>query len=482
MKIQGNSIFKEDEKIVQVMSFLEEGNMEWKLVTCIEGVVFDAKMVRMQHQTYEISFEISSDLFKRFQIECFFEEPFLMVSKDGIKLLLKHTDVRSFKQTLSKTKPVAASIIINAFRGDWDDQLWMNAKQAVMLRTNKDNSVNVYESGITFDLTTDIDQNSTWKNGLKLDVDSRTFLFYQIQTNKNYMYVLKSQKPLEHKKFLAVMNAVRAAYALVTGFYMGDDAFFVALATKNKISFRYENLDETINGECPLIDGKHYNADDRALKLSSNIFENVVNLLYNNESLQRACILLTQAGAIKGVPKGSLASVALETITGYLQKRKAEQTLKLIENKETASQLKYELEKGLTKIKGQVDKSIYECLKSKLGKINERPNSSKLEDPFCDLDITLTEDEKFCLRCRNMLLHGSLPKPKGDFYEQLSQEELLRMVSNRLMMLCGMLLLKKAKYNGKVIDRGLTEVIKRRYILNGHYSKIKGYGNIHRTI
>ena len=58
-------------------------------------------------------------------------------------------------------------------------------------------------------------------------------------------------------------------------------------------------------------------------------------------------------------------------------------------------QLKYELLKGLKKIKDKISKEIYKRLESKLAQIDLPSNSERLEAPFDALGITLSEDESF---------------------------------------------------------------------------------------
>ena len=135
--------------------------------------------------------------------------------------------------------------------------------------------------------------------------------------------------------------------------------------------------------------------------------------------------------------------------------------------------------KGET-LKDKIEKDIYDVFLSKIGRLNERPNAQKLETPFTELGIELDEDEKYCLSCRNLLLHGTLPKPKGDFYKMLNEKELIKIVSNRLIMLSAMLLLKKVGYEYKIVDWGYTEVSKLRAILMGE--SISRAGNAFRTI
>ena len=140
--------------------------------------------------------------------------------------------------------------------------------------------------------------------------------------------------------------------------------------------------------------------------------------------------------------------------------------------------MKYELSKVLKKIKPRIPKDEYNKIESKVGAVNIQPNAVKLESCFEKVGIQLTDEEKFCISCRNSFLHGGVPKNKD--LEFLSQEDMVFMVSQRLIMLSAMLILKLAGYRGKVIDWGYTIIVKRRAIMSG--SPFKKKGNAHRDL
>ncbi|MBB5439304.1 hypothetical protein HDC92_002991 [Pedobacter sp. AK017] len=85
-------------------------------------------------------------------------------------------------------------------------------------------------------------------------------------------------------------------------------------------------------------------------------------------------------------------------------------------------------------------------------------------------------EEKECINSRNLFLHGNLPRNKNTI---LNDQELLSILANRLVMLSSMLILKLVGYDGNVIDRGMTEVIKWRMI---HAGQRVGGGSCLRNI
>ena len=234
--------------------------------------------------------------------------------------------------------------------------------------------------------------------------------------------------------------------------------------------------------DCRLIDCNHYtNLSSEEILLSADVFGKLVRLLFRNESLRRSCLLITQAGVANGITRGSVASVALETVANEL-KIKEHKALTLIDDKEIGKNLISELLNVLKSFKTIIGNKVYNKLESKIGQIIQQPNAQKLEDPFCALGIKLNDEEKYCLDSRNYFLHGSFPKPMNGIYRTLSQQDLIYIVGTRLMMLAGMLLLKKVGFNGRIIDYGLTYVTKMNYLYSGSFVAVKHMGFAHRSL
>ena len=475
-----DTIFQDDNAVLRLISLFESGEIDFKLATSIENIVMDAKMVREKNGEFLVKFDLLPQWNDKFEMNHFFERPVMLVT-NGVNMLIKNTDVTKFKQTIGEDVRQAC-ININAFRGDIDDKNWRHSKQAAYFRF--DCSIfHAYNCGVIYDMTTNKDQNSTWKNCMKIEIDKSAILFYYVQIEENLGYfVFKTNDPIDHDKFLHIINSIRAAFALISGFYIADSAYFISMqkGKSNTLTYRYENFNETIHSQRPLLDNSFYrDIPQDELRLTSNQFERLSKLLYMNEELLRSCVLLTQASNVDNLSKGCLAAVALETITNKIVD-KGTNTSVLIEDKGVYRQLKYELEKAINKIRNNIEKPTFDKLKSKIGKINEQSNSTKLGTPFETLGISLNEEEQYCISCRNYLLHGSLPTPTSELFKTLTKDELLKLVSYRLIMLSSMLILKKIGYEYYVIDWGYTEIAIKRMMMN--CKSIKGLGRAHRLI
>lgn len=467
--IINDTIFKEDNVILNLIDIIENGKESFILATEIPNAVFPAKMTINTDGTYDIEFYVSEKYTSQITGEFFFTHHIILATK-GLNLLIQNKDIKSCKQQIaSKDGNYKTVLNVVAFRGDLDDSLWSNSKQ-VAFCSILEKRFAPYQAGVVFDMTISENQTSSCKNCIKLDIYSNCFLIYFIKTDNNKQYlILKSQKDVNHDTFLEVSECVRTTIGLLSGYYISDSVWYVAMRSNDKksLTFRFENNGNSVYNNHPLLEYKHYeNVSENKLKLSSEQFENMVRLFFINKEIRRSAQLLIYAGNSDGVSRGCLAAVALETIKSQIIQNEIDKSSEsIIDNKELLSQIKRELSKSLAKFKNAIDKKTYTRLETKLGQIYQVSNSEKLEAPFEKLGIKLSAEESYCLTCRNFLLHGASLKTKEGLYEFLNQHELVDMISNRLIMLTAMLILKKCGYNGMIVDWGYTEIAKWRMIL-----------------
>lgn len=471
-----NSIFEVDNAMLNLISIIESGKDSF-LMYNIDKTLPPEKIDHRQgipvsfskkeSGNYEIRFKVNKTRAASLDTDDFFVKPTLLITK-GVSIMIYNFDVKNIVASISEKDEFREyKVEINAFRGDVKDDLWLDSIQNAFFKVDN-NVFSRYKSGVIFDMTTDKDQHSNHKNALKLSINKHDILFYYQQTVKNdYFLTFKTQNNINHNEFKRITEATRVAIGLISGYLPGENVYFFAGKRGEGIkslTYKYRNLQETIHNKYPILDYRRYeNIVESELKLSSEQFNNLVNYIFQNEEIQRAAMLLITAGTVSGVSKGSLASVALETITGIMtQKQKANC---IITDTEIKSKLKHELSKGLKTVKDLIPVESFTMLNNKLSQINNLPNANKLEMPFETYGISLNEEDKYCMNSRNKFLHGVLPENKKLRF--LTEEERVFYVSNRLMMLSSMLLLRVAKYEGKVIDWGYTEVAKKRMILNG---------------
>ncbi len=477
-----DSLFIDDISAMNLINIIEKGDNKYILATEIEGGCMPARFTFQNDKSFSLDFNMPNIFFEQIKNDFFFTHHVMLVTKE-LKLLIQNKDISSFVHQITQEGTTAKTkLVINSFRADMDDTLWMDSKQAAYCFFDK-NDFHVNKIGLQFDMTTNKNQNYSWKNCLKINVDSSELLLYfYICEDKRNLFVLKSQKEINHDKFLEILESVKVALGLLSGYYIADYTWYLAMNRKDKksLTFRYENINKSIYNEYPILEsGLYRNIEKTERILSPSQFEKLVVLFYKHREIRNSSLVLIQAGCLKGISKGCLAAVALETIKTKIIDSKTKQ-IELITDTTVKSKLKYELTKGLKTIKKNVEPIIYSRLESKIGQINQASNAEKLEAPFELMNIKLSEDEMYCLSCRNNFLHGSSITPKGNFYKCLNQNELIEIVSFRLIMLTAMLILKKCGYNGNVVDWGLTLITKFRAI---HAMKsIQGKGNVFRSL
>lgn len=477
-----DTIFAEDNAFLNFMDIIEGGKEKFVLATEVQNACFPAKLSVNNDGTFNMAFTVPENFSEKVSSEFFFTHHCVLTTK-GMNILVQNKDIHQFEQQLvCKEGGHETHLTLVSFRTDMSNELWSNSKQVAFCSYSKED-YSAYRIGVNFDLTTLTDQNSSWRNAVKLEINKKIFILYFVITNNKRRYmILKSQRDVNHDFFLEVLECVRSAIGLLSGYYIADSVWYMSMQPhqKESLTFRYEKLGLSIYNQHPLLDsGLYKDCPENERKLSAIQFEKLVLLFYNSPEMRRSAQILIQAGNISGLSKGSLAAVALETIKSKIINDKEEKT-SLISDKMIRSQFRYELLKVLKKFKDRFDKNLYKRLESKLGQIDQPSNAERLEAPFESLGIELTSDEMYCLSCRNSFLHGVTIKPQGEFYQLLSQTELANIISNRLIMLTTMLILKKCGYTGKVVDWGYTEIVKWRAVYA--MKSIKGYGNAFRDI
>ena len=169
-----DTIFEDDNAALKLISLFESGKVDFKLATAIDNVIMDANMLRESNGEFLVHFNLLPEWEDKFRMDYFFEKPAILATH-GVRILINNTDVTAFKQSIGEGIK-QASIKINAFRGDLDDNKWKNSKQSAYYRYDCD-EFKAYSCGVFYDMTTSKDQNSSWKNCVKIKIDNRTILF-----------------------------------------------------------------------------------------------------------------------------------------------------------------------------------------------------------------------------------------------------------------------------------------------------------------
>lgn len=287
--------------------------------------------------------------------------------------------------------------------------------------------------------------------------------------------------------FKKIVDTIRTVWGLVTGCYLGKCVYYVSYIPElglDRLSFMYNNLQEELITYRGLLDPALYDkVSEKDLCLTIKEFERLADLLYSNDSFFRAGQLLIQASHDEGLSKGGIAAIALEAITGEVEKIRKNKEDDRNELKLPKTLLS-ELQGCICRFREKdkiTDDQCNHYLK-KLKTFSTPFNSDKLIMPFQYLNITLSLSEKDVINNRNNILHGNIPQAvrESTFISKLDKKDLIFYVSNKLIMLCGMLLFGMANVDKLIIDWGVTIIVKKRLIKYGRY--MSGYGKKHRRI
>lgn len=476
-----DTIFEQDNYMMTFINGFEKGEQDYVLAIDVPTKYYKAKFKKNKEDNFVLIFTVDEE--DDFNPEYFFSRPAVLCAQGTIDIILMNFDARSISMSLKA--PHNVEVIYKSFTTELDPSKWDYSQHCAYYRYSK-KDFRFTDLSLHYELTTNKNQHSSWRNAFVVKESSQNEIlvsFEETIPGDDAYCVFRCQKAMSYQAFEKIIKAVLTSIGLLSGYYFGERAYYLSKYTgappqsKVPLVIRYINTSKSLKHSYPILDEVHYEDIDRKwLELTAEQYGKLLHLLTDNDDYQRAFRLLIDASSIDGISRGAIAAVALESIANNLNEKGT--AAAIISNKEVASQLKYELSKVLKKIKPRIPKEEYNKIESKVGAVNIQPNAVKLESCFEKVGIQLTDEEKFCISCRNSFLHGGVPKNKD--LEFLSQEDMVFMVSQRLIMLSAMLILKLAGYRGKVIDWGYTIIVKRRAIMSG--SPFKKKGNAHRDL
>lgn len=467
-----------DKVVMNLIDIIENGKPIYKMATTIRGIAIESSFRILENGNYDLAMIIQPEEYKKgINLDYFFRKPFCLVTQDGMRIFVYNHNIVRGSIGLDTSIPCKCNVEISSFKGDADDSLWNNSRQRAYIKYDS-KAFNAYSSGLIFDYTTGPEARGSY-NAVTLKIEETELLFYHEQLENSVgIFVIWPKKNIDFDTFQPMVSAIITAYGLLNGFYMLDSIYYITvkdLSNKSITSFYYENSKAAIRSENPILDSGNYaDIPESERKLTSTQFNKLVNLFFKDQDCQRTGYLLIEAGSLNDTAKASISAVALETITRKICEKKSD--AKIIADSSLISGIKHKLKKVLKEYNEILTREQLQLLTTKIDLMNSKPNSNKLTVPFDQLGILLSAEELECIKSRNFFLHGNLPKNKNS---DLTNQELLSIMANRLVMLSAMLLLKSVGYDGYVIDRGITDVIKLRMVIQG--LKVRG-GNSLRHI
>ena len=82
--------------------------------------------------------------------------------------------------------------------------------------------------GILYYLTTNKNQDSSFKNATSIELQNQMYLFYFEEVSEDCGYfVIKSQNDVPYSNFTKLVESIRSAYALINGYYIADTFLYI---------------------------------------------------------------------------------------------------------------------------------------------------------------------------------------------------------------------------------------------------------------
>ena len=375
----------------------------------------DAKFKMIDNGDYELSFST-----KEFIPSETFRNAITIIQSDWYNIVFDNIYTQQIELTLYRSEiPNNYRITTNSFRTSIDE-IWENTYICAFYKYdhkifNPDNSCVLGIKNKTveirieeFDLTIFWGERTAPKGTSK---DERfMMLFSKTRTNLSI--------------FKRLAEAIRVTWGLISGYYIGESVYYMSCKPElglNGLHFAYNNLQEEIVTYRGMLD---YKTPDNILEndihLTTIEFERLINLLYKSDAFLRAGHLLIIASKDEDMIKGGMASIALETITGEIDRELKTQNKKKTNDLILPPKLRDKIQGVINDFKknNEISDKQQEHYLKRLNDFSQPLNSEKLSMPFSYLNITLNNAEKEIINNRNDFLHGNLPKKaKGLVFE-----------------------------------------------------------------
>ncbi len=178
-------------------------------------------------------------------------------------------------------------------------------------------------------------------------------------------------------------------------------------------------------------------------------FNRLVKMLYDNESLARAALLLVESSTLSLDMQGAVCSVMLETIRGVVEKQ---HTAKFSPIPHWEKEVKPEFLELISRMcdDGKVTEEQKKHLENKLNALCQPSNRDALSLPFRVVGYELSKEELKVISDRNVFLHGNI---LGNGYEQSYNEVLYACME--LQKLCAVLLFRLAGFRGLLVNNAV---------------------------
>jgi hypothetical protein len=343
-------------------------------------------------------------------------------------------------------------------------------------------------------------ENGTIRQGLiKLNIHGGETHFYSQAVEKQHFLFIDSLVPLPFKKFQETAHAILLTYALLRGEYLSGETYIFAgsdSAMEHVEACYYHKMSAPISGLPGIFTTNGFTGFDSAdaergddggihpeelAKINEGmeyfpdaIFSKICEEVLTNEKTFRSLLMLVHNQKSTLEIKIPVQYVALEALTSTFVNG-GNKDLKPILDDNLAAELISRINGVIDHFSGEkkfsdADIARLVPLKKKVGNLNQPPNADKLSESFKLISYTLSKDEFDVIKLRDKFLHGSTISVTDD--EDYGFKDLFH-ISLRLHFMLSVLLLKKAGFEGKILNHvKLYEAITEKKVDEERFIKI----------
>ena len=320
---------------------------------------------------------------------------------------------------------------------------------------------------------------------IPVQLDSGTIHIYPVHIDKSHYMAIESQFLCSYDDMQKYIYSISLSLGLVTSVVTFDYAYVFTSANEcfdKELYCGFSEMRNSVKGQYRFFTTNMYSLEtalrynkveyalaqihDKNGQVLSNLqdwiqldeFERLTVMLYRNEDLARAVLILIESSTMALDYEGAMCAVALETICSALDESEQSTFLK---NDSWQKNVIPEFEDTILHLLEHkiISEEHASTMKKKLNGLNMPTNGDKLSIPFEKRGYSLSKSEKEVIQKRNRFLHGHII---GHNYDEAYKEILYSCLE--LQKLCAILLFREAGFNGYILNNavlmGLEQAIK----------------------
>lgn len=292
---------------------------------------------------------------------------------------------------------------------------------------------------------------------------------------------IESEMKCTYEMMQKYIYSISLSLGLVTSTIPFDYAYIIATRTENftdDLICGFTQMRPTIKGQYQFFTTNMYsvkecltrNHVDYAMKqlydgetfkahlqdwIQIDEFEKIVLMLYGNEDLARATLILIESSTMSLDYQGAMCAVALETICSALEDSKDKFYLS---NDNWKTNVRPPFEDLINSLRKEeiITEDHAVNMRNKLNSFNTASNKDKLSLPFSQRKYTLSKQEKGVIDSRNRFLHGHI---LGHCFEESFEE--IMYASLELQKLCTLLLFRESGFYGLIVNNAVLMGLKK---------------------